>query len=101
MNSIQAEANDSTHDEEEEEDDPPAPNPPAENAPNLNHLTTHKKKQFKKLRSDLNRCKQILNNEIENLESTPDHEEEKVEIRAHRDTVELMDKLLSRIQRGT
>lgn len=101
VTSIQAEVNDSTHDDEEEED-PPALKPPAEKAPNLNHLTTHKKKQFKRLRSDLNRCKRILKNEIENLESTPDHEEErKADIRAHKDTIELMDSLLSCIQRDS
>lgn len=100
MTLIHAEANDSVHDEEEE--DPPALNPPAEKAPNLNRLTTYEKKQFKRLRSDLNRCKQILESEIENLESTPDLEgERKAEIKAHRDTIELMDRLLFRIQRGS
>jgi len=81
---------------------PTAPKPPAEKAPDLKLLTTHEKKQFKRLRSYLNRCKQILRNEIENLESTTDREEDiKAEIRAHRDTIELMDSLLSRIQQGT
>ena len=94
---IYAEENDSVHDEEEKED-PPVLKLPAEGNPDLNHLTTYEKTQFKRLRSYLNRCKQILDNEIENLESTPDHEEEiNAEIKAHRDTIELMDKLLSHI----
>jgi len=105
MASIQAEVNDSAHDEEEE-DIPPAPKPPAEDAPDLKRLTTYDRKQFKSLRSYLNRCNQILENEIEKLESihrsTPDLEEErKADIKIHRDTIELMDKLLSRTQRGT
>jgi len=99
MTLIHAETNESAHDEEEE--DPPALKSPAEVVPNLNHLKTYDKKQFKKLRSYLNRCKQILESEIDNLESIPDHDEErKAEIRAHRDTIELMDSLLSRIQRA-
>lgn len=104
MDSIHAEVNDSAHDEEEEVD-PPVLKLPAEGNPDLKHLTTHEKKQFKRLRSDLNRCKQIMGNEINKLKSvhlsTPDlGEERKAEIRAHRDTVELMDKLLSHIQGG-
>ncbi|MBA7679187.1 hypothetical protein ES703_87470 [subsurface metagenome] len=101
MTSIHAEVNDSAHDEKEKED-PPVLKLPAEGSPDLNHLKTHDKKQFKRLRSDLNRCKQILNNEIENLESTPDREEErKAKIRAYKETIELIDNLLSRIQRGS
>lgn len=99
MASIHAEVNDSAHDEKEKED-PPVLKLPAEGNPDLKQLTTYEKKQFKKLRSYLNRCKQILDNEIENLESAPDHEDErKVEIKAHRDALELMDSLLSCIQR--
>jgi len=105
MTSIQAESNDSTHDEEEE-DEPPTLKSPAKKAPDLKRLTTYEKKQFKSLRSYLNRCKQILNSEIDKLESvhssTPDREDKrKAEIRAHKETIELMDDLLSRIQRDS
>lgn len=105
MSLINTETNNHTHDKEEEEDEPPTLNPPAEKVPNLKHLKTHDKKQFGKLRSYLNRCKQILESEIEKLESvhssTPDREEEiNAEIKAHKDAIKLMDKLLSRIQRG-
>lgn len=72
---INTEVNNSAHDEKEEEG-PPALKSPTEEAPDLKRLTTYDKKQFKRLRSDLNRCKQILKNEIEKLESvhcsTPD-----------------------------
>jgi len=99
MTSIQAKENYSTHNEEKK-NNLSTLKPPAEKAPNLNHLKTHDKKQFRKLRSYLNRCKQILNNEIENLEITLDREDErKADIRAHKDTIELRDRLLSRIQR--
>jgi len=99
------EVNDSAHDEEEQED-PPVLKLPAEGNPDLKRLTTHERKQFKRLRRDLNRCKQILESEIEKIESvhlsTPDLEEErKTDIRAHKDTIELMDSLLSFIQRDS
>lgn len=100
MDAIHTEGDDSAHDEEEEY--PLALNPSAEKAPNLKRLTTYEKKQFKKLRSYLNRCKQILESEIDKLDSIHssklDREEErKAEIRAHKDAIELMNKLLSRI----
>ncbi len=100
MAAIYTEGDDSAQNEEEE--NPPALNTLDEGVPNLNRLTTYDKTQFKKLRSYLNRCKQILESEIDKLDNlhyrTPNLEEErKAEIRDYRDTIKLMNKLLSRI----